>query len=77
MEEPDSSYQDRYVTEWIKHPEYSYPSKYHDIGLLKLDEPLNLNGNVRPACLEIEENPLGNSAIACGFGKTDYGLSYN
>ena len=65
--------QEREVIEAIKHPDYKLPSKYNDIALLKLDKPLELNADVRPACLETEPQPPGKFAIATGFGKTSYG----
>lgn len=65
--------QERNVADRIKHPEYKLPSRYHDIALLRLDKPLELGPEVRPACLDVEEIPVGKSAIASGFGKTAYG----
>ena len=49
------------------------PARYHDIALLKLDRPLELNADVRPACLENKLKPPGKSAVATGFGKTSWG----
>ncbi|XP_033208181.1 serine protease snake-like [Belonocnema kinseyi] len=68
----DTGMQERDVIERINHPDYKLPSRYNDIALLKLNKPLELNANVRPACLEIAPQPPGKSAIATGFGKTSY-----
>ena len=70
---PDDVMQERNVAERIKHPDYKFSVRYHDIALLKLEQPLELNPQVRPACLEIESQLPGKSAIASGFGKTSYG----
>lgn len=69
--------QERYITERIQHPDYKPWVKYHDIALLKLDRPLELNPRVRPACLEVNSQIPGKSAIASGFGKTSYGQYFS
>ncbi|EFN71578.1 Serine protease snake [Camponotus floridanus] len=69
---PGDVMQERYITERIQHPDYKPWVKYHDIALLKLDRPLELNPRVRPACLEGNSQIPGKSAIASGFGKTSY-----
>lgn len=70
---PDDAMQERDVAERIKHPDYKSPVRYHDIALLRLDRSLELNPRVRPACLEVNSQIPGKSAIASGFGKTSYG----
>lgn len=69
--------QERNIVERIKHPDYKLPSKYNDIALIKFDKPLELNAEVRPACLEVNHLPPGKQAIASGFGKTSYGQFNN
>lgn len=69
--------QERKIAERIKHPDYKPSVKYHDIALFKLDRPLELNPRVRPACLEVNSQIPGKSAIASGFGKTSYGQFSN
>ncbi|XP_070521128.1 serine protease snake-like isoform X2 [Cardiocondyla obscurior] len=69
---PDDSMQERDVAERIKYPGYKFSVRYHDIALLKLDRPLEMNPRVRPACLEVNFPIPGKSAIATGFGKTSY-----
>lgn len=70
---PGDAMQERNVAERITHPDYKFSVRYHDIALLKLEDPLELNPQVRPACLEIKSEIPGKSAIASGFGKTAYG----
>lgn len=70
---PGDAMQERNVAERIKYPDYKFSVRYHDIALLKLDRPLDLNPRVRPACLEVNLQIPGKSAIASGFGKTSYG----
>lgn len=67
----EESLQERKVARRIKYPDYQQPVKYHDLGLLELEHPLELNPRVRPACLETNFYPPG-EAIASGFGKTSY-----
>ncbi|KAG5333248.1 SNAK protease, partial [Acromyrmex charruanus] len=69
---PGGAMQERNIAERIKYPDYKFSVRYHDIALLKLEQPLKLNPRVRPACLEIESQVPGKSAIASGFGKTSY-----
>ncbi|XP_015178497.1 PREDICTED: serine protease snake-like isoform X2 [Polistes dominula] len=56
--------------------DYRLPSKYHDLGLIELDRPLELNSRVRPACLEVHFQPPGKKAIATGFGKTAFDATF-
>ncbi|XP_012287573.1 serine protease snake [Orussus abietinus] len=72
LKSPESTMQERKVMEKIIHPDYRLPSKYNDMALLKLEKPLLLDHNVRPACLEVEAetSKYGNKAVASGFGKT-------
>ncbi|XP_012220460.1 serine protease snake-like isoform X2 [Linepithema humile] len=69
---PDDVMQERDIVERIKHPDYKSSIRYHDIALLRLDRSLELNSRVRPACLEVNSQIPGKSAIASGFGKTSY-----
>lgn len=73
---PGDAMQERNIAKSIKHPDYKPAVSYHDIALFKLDRPLELNPQVRPACLEANFQVQGNNAIASGFGKTSYGLYF-
>ncbi|XP_034942335.1 serine protease snake [Chelonus insularis] len=73
--------QERDIVERIGHPEYRLPLRYNDIALLKLDQPLDFNEYIRPACLEVESmQELSMTRklhfIASGFGKTAYEADY-
>lgn len=71
LKNPGDTLQERTVVERISHPNYRYPRKYHDIALLKLQAPFDLNQYVRPACLQVQTSIAEKSAIASGFGKTN------
>ncbi|XP_055544823.1 serine protease snake-like [Wyeomyia smithii] len=53
-----------------RHPQYNVSSLYHDIALIKLQEPAGFSAIIRPACLwtGLAENVT--SVIATGFGLT-------
>ncbi|XP_008548214.1 serine protease snake, partial [Microplitis demolitor] len=70
--DPGPSMQERNVIERITHPDYKLPLRYNDIALIKLENPVDLNAEVRPACLETEEILKDKKFIASGFGKTAY-----
>ncbi|XP_043670046.1 serine protease snake-like [Vespula pensylvanica] len=72
LEIREDNFQERKIIRRTKHPDYQLPAKYHDLGLIELDHPLELNSNVRPACLETNFQPPEKQAIATGFGKTSY-----
>lgn len=65
--------QERNIAERIKHPKHMLPSRYHDIALIKVDRPFDLNADVRPACLHTVADLPGTRAIATGFGKVSVG----
>ncbi|KAF9405411.1 hypothetical protein HW555_013839 [Spodoptera exigua] len=52
----------------IPHPEYSAPSKYHDIALLETETEINFGKNLLPACLDTGTNKE-NTAEASGWGR--------
>lgn len=56
----------------VKHPDYKVPQKYNDIGLLKLDRPVNFTKSVRPACLQVEQDIGTDKAVATGWGLLDF-----
>ncbi|XP_063911597.1 serine protease snake-like isoform X2 [Zophobas morio] len=56
----------------VVHPEYKNVSRYHDIGLVKLEKPIEMSSYVRPACLNTHfDSPVG-AAVATGWGLTHY-----
>ncbi|CAL4201922.1 unnamed protein product, partial [Meganyctiphanes norvegica] len=57
----------------IRHPKYRLVPKYHDIGLLRLKEPIVLTTFVLPACLPSDDHTLpsnGDTLHAAGWGRT-------
>ncbi|KAF5278598.1 hypothetical protein FQA39_LY00640 [Lamprigera yunnana] len=56
----------------IPHPKYKPPSKYNDIGLIKLASPAQFTAYVRPACLNFNDNIKESKAVAIGYGKVSY-----
>lgn len=63
------------ISDRIPHPDYSAKSKYNDIALLKLNENIEFNEYVRPACLNFDNNFEWTMALATGFGRLAYGKS--
>lgn len=74
FDEDEDLAQERNVAEIIAHPSYKPPSKYHDIALMKADEPFILNRDVRIACLELNTDVKEN-LTAIGFGTTVAGAA--
>lgn len=62
----------REIVRHIYHPYYSRADKYNDIGLLRLDRPVEFNPVVRPACLDYNGIIKENSALATGWGRTSH-----
>lgn len=65
--------QEKLISERISHPEYKPPAKYNDIGLIRIDSPVEFTRYVRPACLNTNHLISENLAVATGFGKLSYG----
>lgn len=40
----------------MRHPEYSSSFMYHDIALIELDQAVTFTNNIKPVCLEVEQN---------------------
>ncbi|XP_044258983.1 serine protease snake-like [Tribolium madens] len=60
------------VLQTIAHPDYKPPAKYNDIGLVKLEKPIELNSYARPACLYTEKSISVEKGIATGWGFTSF-----
>jgi secreted trypsin-like serine protease len=56
------------ILKLIPHPQYMYPSNYHDIALIKLEKPAKMNSYARPACLYSKPEISFERAIATGWG---------
>lgn len=55
----------------IVHPEFQMDSKYNDIAVMKLAQPIQFNAFVRPACLNTDPGFQWDKAIVIGFGQTE------
>ncbi|XP_044259506.1 serine protease snake-like isoform X2 [Tribolium madens] len=72
LDELDPDVQERVVIERIRHPDYKPPLKANDIGLIKLQDPVEFTPYVRPACLNTADINPGRKGLASGFGKLSY-----
>ncbi|XP_063912156.1 venom protease-like [Zophobas morio] len=57
----------------VVHPEYKTSSHYHDIALVKLEKPVEINSYARPACLQTKFEIPAIKTIATGWGTTGVG----
>lgn len=60
------------VSQRIAHPDYRSDSQYHDVGLLKLDNPVKYTSYVRPGCLDTSSNLVERKFIATGWGSVEF-----
>ncbi|CAO1394294.1 unnamed protein product, partial [Diamesa hyperborea] len=58
------------IIENIKYPKYRSGYVDHDIVLFKMNEPVTLNTNIVPICLQQSED-IPTNVIATGWGKTE------
>jgi secreted trypsin-like serine protease len=65
----------RTVAKIFPHPDYDKAKMNNDIGLLKLNEAVELNEKLIPICLPSKLD-LPEKAVASGFGKTGNCLKY-
>ncbi|XP_065353230.1 venom protease-like [Cloeon dipterum] len=56
----------------IVHPDYSPPSKYNDLALIRLANDVRFTQKIRPACLNTESPYGGSMVIASGWGKVGF-----
>lgn len=73
FDEVDEMAQERDVVEVILHPDFTPPSKYNDIALMKADPPFILSRDIRIACLNLEDDIGKVDLTAIGFGVTKTG----
>ncbi|KAJ3656633.1 hypothetical protein Zmor_015692 [Zophobas morio] len=57
----------------VVHPEYKKLFGYNDIGLIKLEKPIEISSYVRPACLNTQFDIRVGKGVATGWGKTHLG----
>ena len=59
------------VDQWFPHPQYTgWPKYLNDLALVKLKEPVHLDGSIKPACLHSSYSTrLRNEFDAVGWGR--------
>jgi transmembrane serine protease 9 len=73
VEETDP--QIREIVQRIVHPNYEPPSVYNDIGLFRLNAPVQFNRFILPICLNTETQlTTEQNLIAIGWGRTGPGI---
>ncbi|XP_055601081.1 serine protease snake-like [Uranotaenia lowii] len=77
LKDEDDEQVDFDVEDVIMHPEYTSRRAYHDIALIKMAQDVVFTKMIRPACLWIGSNFNMSTAIASGFGKTDFHSTTN
>ena len=71
-EDEPLNYVERKVNTFFKHPNY-YQDDDNDIGLVKLDQPIEFQANIMPICLpQVDEDFKDKTAWVTGWG--DLGL---
>ncbi|XP_073966760.1 uncharacterized protein isoform X2 [Choristoneura fumiferana] len=60
------------VASVIRHPKYKQPRSYYDLALVKLVNVVKFSEVIKPACLGVAPS-AGQSIIATGWGRTEYG----
>ncbi|KXJ74091.1 hypothetical protein RP20_CCG014409 [Aedes albopictus] len=67
----DDEYAQQYkIAQIYRHPLHRFGVKYHDIALIKLEQPIRLHDTVCPACLWIDPDIRFTEFIATGWGST-------
>ncbi|XP_059614153.1 serine protease persephone-like isoform X2 [Phlebotomus argentipes] len=64
--------QDIAISRIINHPDYKRNRNYHDIALIRLARPAEMNENVKPACLNtnLDDVPEHTHLVVTGWGVT-------
>uniref|UniRef100_A0A3F2YQ77 Peptidase S1 domain-containing protein n=1 Tax=Anopheles albimanus TaxID=7167 RepID=A0A3F2YQ77_ANOAL len=63
------------ILEIIRHPEYRFSARYHDIALLRLERKVALHETVAPACLWDDDEIRFKTLEATGWGDTGFAQS--
>ena len=68
-EDEPLNYIERKLNTFLKHPKY-YQDKDNDIGLVKLDPPIEFQANIMPICLpQVDEDFKNEMAWVTGWGQ--------
>lgn len=54
-----------------RYPDYKFNQQYHDIALIELDHPANIQAGVKPACLHTSKQLPTDSFTATGWGAVE------
>ncbi|KXJ69679.1 hypothetical protein RP20_CCG026160 [Aedes albopictus] len=69
----DDEYAQQYkIVQIYRHPLHRFGVKYHDIALMKLEQPVRLHDTVCPACLWIDPEIHFTKFTATGWGSTGH-----
>lgn len=60
------------ISETIGHPKFQRPSRYNDVALIKLSQPIQFNAYVRPACLSTDSNPMIEIGTESGYARYNH-----
>ena len=72
-DEEGSQVQDLPVISMYIHPEFTAPSLYADLGIVRTQEGIVFSKYVRPACLHVMPRVPYRSGIIAGWGRTGSG----
>lgn len=72
-DQEDASPKNYAVADYFRHPQFSSPELYNDIGMVKLAERVRFDRYKHPACLPFESGQNLASYIAVGWGSTNLG----
>lgn len=65
------------IAEVFVHPSYTFRSRYDDIGLIKIAEPIKFTEYIRPACLHYFDTKISDRLTEIGWGITEYGGNFH
>ncbi|KAL1506477.1 hypothetical protein ABEB36_005837 [Hypothenemus hampei] len=67
------------IEQLIPHPKYSESTRYHDIGLIRLNRNIPYSDYIQPICLPepTHNSRTGHLSIVAGWGKTEKGTNSN
>ncbi|KAK7794495.1 hypothetical protein R5R35_004714 [Gryllus longicercus] len=68
----DNPHQDFAVAQVLPHPDYVDSANYNDLGLVRLSRDVAFTPSIRPLCLQVDKDFGRPSAIASGWGYTDW-----
>ncbi|GLH11253.1 Serine protease snake, partial [Gryllus bimaculatus] len=68
----DNPHKDFAVAQVLPHPDYVDSANYNDLGLVRLNRDVAFTPSIRPLCLQVDKDFGRSSAIASGWGYTDW-----